>query len=227
MRRGLTLPILAAVAVLGALPLIFFYAPPEESQREAHRILYLHAPAAWLMFLAFFIVAAASVMVLARRDDWERWDAIAVSSAEVGVVFATAMITTGPIWAKRAWGSWWEWGDARLMSAFVLFLMYVGYLVFRSISPPDERRARLAAVIGIVGALDIPVVHFAVVWWTTIHPEPEVLRPGGSILPPESLNTLLASFTAFTLLFVALLVLRLRIEQARHRVNLALAGAHA
>ncbi|MEX2393514.1 MAG: cytochrome c biogenesis protein CcsA [Actinomycetota bacterium] len=224
--RGTTLATGASLAVLAVLPLIFWYAPPERDQGDAHRIIYLHVPSAWIMFIAFIVVAAASVMVLAKRNDYERWDRIAVSAAEVGVMFATVMITTGPIWAKKAWGTWWEW-DARLTSAFVLFLVYIGYLAFRSLSPPGERRARLAAVIGIVGALDIPVVHFAVIWWRTIHPEPEVLRPEGSILPTEALTTLYLSFLAFLILFAALLILRMRIEESRHRVNLALGATVA
>lgn len=220
-RRSHALPILAVAAVGATLPLIFLYAPTEQVQREVQRIFYVHVPAAWVMFLAFIVVAAASVMVLVRRRDWERWDRIAVSAAEVGVVFALIMLTTGPIWASRVWGVWWVW-DARLTSSLVLFLIYVGYLLFRNLSTPGERRARLAAVIGIIGAVDIPVVHFAVVWWRTQHPSPTVLSPEGPQLPGEMLLTLLASFVAFNVLFVALLVLRMRIEAAANRVGFAL-----
>jgi heme exporter protein C len=218
-RASLILPVLAVAAVLGALPLIFLYAPTELNQGEIQRIFYLHVPSAWIMFLAFIVVAAASVMVLARRNDWERWDRIAVSAAEVGLLFSVIMLVSGPIWASKAWGVWWVW-DARLTSSLVLFLIYVGYLLFRNLSTPGERRARLAAVVGIIGALDIPVVHFAVVWWRTQHPEPTVLNPAGPQLPSEMLWTLLAAFIAFNVLFVALLVLRMRIETARHRVEL-------
>jgi len=214
-------PVLAVAVVLATLPLIFLYAPTETNQREIQRIFYIHVPSAWIMFLAFIVVAAASVMVLAKRNDYARWDRIAISAAEVGVVFSVIMLVTGPIWASKAWGVWWVW-DARLTSSLVLFLIYVAYLLFRSLSVPGERRARLSAVIGIVGAIDIPVVHFAVVWWRTQHPEPTVLSPAGPQLPDEMLLTLLASFLAFNVLFVALLVLRMRIEAARDRVGSAL-----
>jgi heme exporter protein C len=221
-RASLTLPLAAALSVLAVIPLIFLYAPTELNQGEVQRIFYVHVPTAWVMFLAFIVVAAASVMVLAKRDDWERWDRIAVSAAEVGVVYSVIMLVTGPIWASKAWGVWWVW-DARLTSSLVLFLIYVGYLLFRNLSVPGERRARLSAVIGIIGAIDIPVVHFAVVWWRTQHPEPTVLSPSGPQLPSEMLWTLLASFVAFNVLFVSLLVLRMRVETARQRTELALA----
>ncbi len=224
MRRSIVLPVFAVGAVTVALGLIFLYAPTEAVQGDVQRIFYVHVPSAWIMFLAFIVVAAASVMVLARRNDWERWDRIAVSAAEVGLVFSAIMLTTGPIWGRRVWGVWWVW-DARLTSSLVLFLVYVGYLLFRSLSPVGERRARLAAVIGIVGAVDIPVVHFAVVWWRTLHPQPTVLGPEGPTLPTEMFTTLLVSFAAFVVLFVALLVLRMGIEESRHRVELRLGAA--
>jgi heme exporter protein C len=222
MRRA-TLPLAAIAGVLAATVLAFLYAPTELNQGEVQRIFYVHVPTAWVMFLAFIVVAAASVMVLVQRERWERWDRVAVSAAEVGTVFAVIMLTTGPIWASRAWGVWWVW-DARLTSSLVLFLIYAAYLLFRNLSAPGERRARLAAVIGIIGAIDIPVVHFAVVWWRTQHPQPTVLSPEGPQLPGEMLLTLLVSFLAFNVLFVALLVLRMRLEAARTTVELAIAS---
>lgn len=218
-RASLRLPLIAVAAVLGATMLMFFYAPTESLQGEIQRIFYIHVPNAWMMFLAFIVVGAASVMVLAKRRDWERWDRIAVAAAEVGIVHSVIMLITGPIWAHKVWGVWWVW-DARLTSSLVLFLIYVGYLLFRNLSVPGERRARLAAVIGIVGVVDIPVVHFAVVWWRTQHPDPVVLSPSGPQLPGEMLTTLTLSFVAFAILFASLLALRMRIESARHRVGL-------
>jgi heme exporter protein C len=212
------LPLIAVGLVAVALGLVFFYAPTEAVQGDVQRLFYIHAPTAWVMYLAFIIVAAASVMVLARRDDWERWDRIAVAAAEVGLLFITLVLAVGPIWGHRTWGTWWVW-DARLTSTLVLWLVYAGYLIFRATSAPGERRARLSAVIGLVGALDIPVVHFAVYWWRTQHPVPTVLRTGGPELPGSMLLTLLVSLAAFTVLFAALLVMRLRIEEARQRVD--------
>ncbi len=209
---------ISAVGLIAvALALAFFYAPTEVIQGDVQRLFYIHAPTAWVMYLAFIIVAAASVMVLARRDDWERWDRIAVSAAEVGLLFITLVLTVGPIWGHRTWGTWWVW-DARLTSTLVLWLIYAGYLLFRATSAPGERRARLSAVVGLIGALDIPVVHFAVYWWRTQHPTPTVLRSSGPDLPGSMLLTLLVSLAAFTVLFAALLVMRLRIEESRQRL---------
>jgi heme exporter protein C len=214
------LPIAAAAALAAALAMMFFYAPTEALQGNVQRIFYIHVPSAWIAYLAFIIVAGASILVLARPRDRERWDRIASASGEVGVVFTTIFLATGIVWARRAWGVWWVW-DARLTSAVILWLIYVGYLLFRSVSDPGERRARLSAVIGVVGAIDIPVIHFAVVWWTTQHPGPTVLNPQGPDLPGSMLLTLLVSLVAFTLVFGALLVLRVRLEEARTRLELA------
>jgi heme exporter protein C len=218
--RSPALPVLAVAAFTAALAMMFFYAPTEALQGNVQRIFYIHVPSAWISYLAFIIVAGASILVLARPATRERWDRIASASAEVGVVFTTIFLASGIIWARRAWGVWWVW-DARLTSTAVLFLIYVGYLLFRSMSDPGERRARLSAVIGVVGAIDIPVIHFAVTWWTTQHPGPTVLNPEGPDLPGSMLLTLLVSLAAFTLVFGALLVLRVRLEEARTRLELA------
>ncbi len=214
-RRFPVLPLITVAAVGAALWMALLYAPTEVVQRNVQRVFYVHVPAAWIAYLAFIVVALASVLVLVRGDT--RWDHIAVSSAEVGVLFTTIVLVTGPIWGRRAWGVWWVW-DARLTSTLVLWAIYVAYLLFRSLSPPGERRARLAAVVGIVGALNIPVVHFSVTWWRTQHPDPTVLRPGGPELPGEMLVTLLVALAAFTLVFAALLAVRVRLERLDARL---------
>jgi len=212
------LPVAALVSVTVALALIFFYAPTEAVQGNIQRILYVHVATAWLSYLAFVLVAAASVLVLARRNDWQRFDRIASASAELGVLFSTLLLALGSIWGRRVWGAWWVW-DARLTSTLVLWLIYVGYLVFRAMSPPGERRARLSAVIGIVGAVDIPVIHFAVTWWRTLHPGPVKPLPGGADVPAAMLITMLVSLVAFTILFAVLLALRIRLAEAADRVD--------
>ena len=191
----------------------FFYAPTEAVQGQVQRVFYIHVPTAWVSYLAFIIVALASVLVLRGRDA-ERWDRIAGAAGEVGLVFTTVFLVTGMIWAKRAWGIAWAW-DVRLTSALVLWLIYGGYVLFRSLNPPGERRARLSAVIGIIGAIDIPIVHFAVLWWNSAHPPPTVLRPGGPDLPGSMLLTLMVSLVAFTILFAAMLVARISLEEER------------
>jgi heme exporter protein C len=201
------LPYAALVSVVAAMAMVFFYAPTEAVQGDVQRIFYIHVPSAWVAYLAFIVVALSSVLVLAQRrargpggvQQWERWDRLGSASAEVGVVFTTIVLTTGPIWAKRAWGVWWSW-DVRLTSTLVLWLVYVGYLVFRWQMPHSERRARLSAVIGI---------------------GPTVLRPGGPDLPGSMLLTLLVSLVAFTILYAALLVGRMHLEERRTKIEAA------
>ncbi|HVE92224.1 MAG TPA: cytochrome c biogenesis protein CcsA [Actinomycetota bacterium] len=217
------LPVLAAAAMTAAIALMFFYAPTEALQGPVQRIFYVHVPAAWVAYLAFAVVALSSLLVLVTREPatTQRWDRIAGAGAELGVLFTTIVLITGPIWGRRVWGVWWVW-DARLTSTLVLWTIYAGYLVFRSLTPPGPRRARTSAVIGIIGAIDIPVVHFAVVWWRTLHPLPTVLRPEGPQLPRSMLVTLLVSLAAFTLLFWTLLVMR--VSQAESSARLAALG---
>lgn len=226
MSRRSTLPIAAVAAVAVALGLIFLYAPTEALQGEVQRIFYVHAPSGLLMYLAFGIAAVAGIGVLVAGSDgrWERWDRIGVSAVEIGVLFTVIVLTTGPIWGRRVWGTWWVW-DARLTSTLVLFVIFLGYLLFRGVTPAGERRARLCAVIAVIGAIDIPVIHFAVVWWRTLHPLPVVLRPGGPELPGAMLLTFAVSSVALTVLFAALFTLRVRIEEARTAADRALETA--
>lgn len=214
----LTLPAVTFAAMAAALAMTFFYAPTESLQGEAQRIFYVHVPSAWASYMAIGLGTLASLLVFARRGAWARWDRLAVSSIEVGLVFLTVVLVTGPIWGRPVWGVWWVW-DARLTSTLVLWATYAGYLVYRSLTPPGERRARLAGIVGIVGAVNIPVVHFSVVWWNTLHPGPTVIRPEGPDLPGEMLLTLMASLAAFTLLFACLVRARNRIEASRARLD--------
>jgi heme exporter protein C len=217
-RRLSPLPTIALFAVTAAMLLIFFYAPTDLNQGSIQRILYVHAPSAMMTYLAVAVLAVASILALARHNDWARWDRIASASAEVGVLFLTIVLLTGPIWGHKVWGAWWVW-DARLTSTLVLWMILVGYLVFRALSPSGERRARSSAVIGIVGSVDVPVIHFAVTWWRTLHPGPVAPLPGGDALPASMLITLMVSFVAFTILFAVLLMLRIRQAEAADRID--------
>ncbi len=208
--------------VIGALALIniavgvymaVWYAPMEKTMGDAQRIFYFHVPSAWVAFLAFFVVFLASLMYLWQRE--RRWDAVAQSAAEIGVVFATLVLLTGPIWAKKAWGTFWVW-DARLTTTLVLWMIYIGYLMLRGAAEGD-RRARFAAVLGIIGFLDVPIIYLSVTWWRTQHPTLVVSEPGG--LMPAMTQTLMVALLSFTLLFVFLLIQRVRLEQTRDQVN--------
>jgi heme exporter protein C len=196
--------------------MIFFYAPIESEMGIVQKIFYVHVPLAWNAFLGFLIVFVCSFRYLATRDP--KWDARALSAAEVGVLFTTLVLITGPIWAKPVWGIWWTW-DARLTLTLVLWLIYVGYLMLRRYVDSSERRAVLAAVVGVTGFIDVPLVYFAIRWWRTQHPQPVIAGGEGSGLDPRMANTLWVCVAAFTLLFIALYRRRLEIEKMRAEVE--------
>lgn len=210
------LGVASTVLLLLSMAAIFLYAPTERVQGPVQRVFYLHLPLAWVAYLAFAIVACCSVAYLIRRN--RRWDLLARSAAEIGVVFTTLVLITGSLWARPIWGTWWSW-DARLTTTLVLWFIYIGYLMLRAYVVDEERAARYAAVLGIVGFLDVPIVHQSVTWWRTLHPEPVVLAPGGPAMPASMLTTLLLSLLAFTLLFFWLLQQRYRLETLRATVR--------
>jgi heme exporter protein C len=191
------------------------YAPEDRLQGAAQRIFYIHVPSAWIGMLAFLVVFVASIAVLATRSS--RWDRLAASSAEVGVVFTTAVLLTGPLWARPVWGTYWDW-DPRLTSYTVLWLLYLSYLALRGYVAEPSRRARYSAVLGIVAFLDVPLVYLSVRWWRSLHPGPVVANPEGPQLPTSMLAVLLVGIAAFTLFFV--LLVRLRIDNAVRREHL-------
>ncbi len=214
--RDYALAAITLVSMLAALYAGLIYAPTERSQGDVQRIFYVHVPLAWNAYLAFLVVFAASIGYLWRRSAW--FDALAHASAEIGLVFTTLVLITGSLWARPIWGTWWSW-DARLTTSLVLWFIYVGYLLVRG-SVIDERRgARYAAVIGIIGFIDVPIIHQSVVWWRTLHPESIVLAPGGPAMPASMLLSLGWSLLAFTLLYVYLLRLRFGAESLRHELR--------
>src|SRR3954463_14390927 len=196
------LPTVAAAAVVGTVIRAAFFTPLEARQGAAQKIFYIHVPAAWIAFLAFFLVAVASAVYLWLRD--QRLDQFAESSAEVGVVFTTVVLITGPLWAKPIWGTYWAWWDVRLVSTLFLWFIYVAYLVLRGAVESAALRARYSAVLGILGALLIPFIHLSVYMFATMHPMPIVGKPSAPSLPSEMLLTLFISLGAFTLLYFAL-----------------------
>lgn len=189
------------LAMLFSLYMIFLYVPTDQEQGLIQRIFYFHVPLAWVASLAFFVVFAASIAYLLGRD--RKWDALAASSAEIGVIFCSLVLITGAIWAKRAWNTWWTW-DPRLTTTLVLWFIYVAYLMLRSFSAHEDRGARVAAVFGIVGFIDVPLVYLVIHWGRTIHPK--------SIdLDKAMVATLLVNVITFTLFYSFLLSQRVSI----------------
>jgi len=186
----------------------FGVAPREATQGNVQRIMYLHVPSVWVGYLAFVVVLVASIVYLARRS--EAADRLAHASAEVGVLFTGLTIATGSIWGKPTWGTWWTW-DARLTSVSILFVMYLGYLLLRGMIDDRERGARFAAVLGIVAAFNIPLVHFSVLWWRTLHQPPTLMAPGPAPVPGIIKAALYVNFVAFTLLYSYFLARRVRV----------------
>ena len=152
--------------MLANMYLIFMWAPTEATLGHVQRIFYVHVPMAWVAFLAFLVVFIGSILYLWKRES--KWDMLASSAAEIGVVFTSLVIITGPIWAKPVWGIWWTW-DARLTTTLVLWLIYVAYLMLRSYSANRSQGAVYSAVLGVVGFVDVPIIYFAVDWWETQH----------------------------------------------------------
>ena len=190
----------------------FFIAPEEKTMHVLQRIFYFHAAAAWAGMTAFFICFVANLLYVWRRE--ERWDSLGISSAEVGLAFITVVLITGPIWAKPAWGIYWTW-DARLTSTFVLWLLYISYLLLRTLIEETDRRALLSALFGIFAFIDVPIVFGAIRWWRTQHPAPVIMGGPGSGLDPTMNKVFFFSVLAMHALMVFLIAERYRLEKLR------------
>jgi len=195
---------------------IFIFVPTEQSMGIVQRIFYFHVPSAWVAFLAYALCFVFSILYLWKRESWH--DRIAYCSAEVGVLFTTVVLLTGPIWARPVWNTWWSW-DPRLTTTLILWFIYVAYMMLRNYATDEQRGARFAAVFSIVGFLDVPIVYFSIRWWRTIHPKPVILGGAGSGLHPDMRYTLMFSAVTFLCLMGFLLIQRLRLEKARAELN--------
>jgi heme exporter protein C len=218
-RRGVLISAAAMIGLAGVFVLALRFTPTEVRQGLAQKIFYLHVPAAWSAMLAFLLVGLTSGLYLWLKDG--RLDRFAAASAEVGVVFSIIMLTTGPIWAKPIWGTWWTW-DARLTLTLFLFFLFIGYLALRAAVHDVSERARFSAVVGILGMLLVPFVHLSVYLFRTLHPQPIVLKPSAPSLPPEMLTTLLVSTVVFTVLYIGLVAARYGLalaDEAREEVG--------
>ena len=207
---GLLLNGFSTVAVLIALGMAFLYAPREMTMGEVQRIFYFHVASAWVGFFAFFVTFLAGIGYLVRGE--RRWDILALSSVEIGLTFIAMTVITGSLWARPAWGTYWTW-EPRLTISAVQLLIYIAYSMLRASIDSPERKARFAAVYGIVAFVTVPLSWFAIRWWRTVHPD--ILTSGeGMAITSPMMHTLLASLAAFTLLYATILRQRMRLERA-------------
>ncbi len=211
-RRGWILTIVALLALCAVYVRVAYFTPIETAQGPAQKIFYVHVPSAWAALVAFAVTGVLSLVYLVRRD--ARLDRVAAASAEVGLVFGLAMLTTGALWGKTIWGAWWVW-DARLTSTLFLCLLFLGYVVLRGAVMDPDMRARFSAVLGILALVLVPFIYLSVHMFRTLHPQPPVLRAGTPTLPASMLVTLLLSVLVFSALYVGFLMLRYSLSMLR------------
>ncbi|TFB13350.1 cytochrome C assembly protein [Candidatus Marinimicrobia bacterium MT.SAG.4] len=214
-RHGMTtvLGLLVMLLMFIALLLVYGYAPIERTMGMAQKIFYFHVPSAFMAFISFAVVFVASILYLKSKDD--KYDRVASSAAEVGVIFSILMLLTGPIWARSAWGVWWTW-EPRLTTTLILFLIFVGYLMLRNYGDSGDQMKRYSAVLGIIGFLDVPLVYWSVTWWA-----PEITNhPQGLELEPQMKFVLTFSFFTFGLLLLFLLLKRIELSKIRTELEM-------
>lgn len=202
--------LLAAIG-LAVAPTLILNAPAEITMGFVQRIMYFHVPCAWLTFLSAFVAAGGSVAYLWK--DSRKGDAIGASAAELTVVFGICVLVTGPLWARKAWGVWWAWKDVRLITTVLLWFIFIAYLFVRRYGGPGA--PRLAAGLAIFGAVDVPIIYKAVDIWRTHHPKTTVVRSLGEGMRLPFFFTL----AVFTIFWIALMLMRLRLETARHQLD--------
>ena len=187
-----------------------FISPPDYQQGDAFRIIYVHVPAAYLSMMAYMIMAISAGIGLIWRMKLAH--AVAAGAAPLGAWFTFLALMTGSIWGRPMWGTWWEWGDPRLTSELIMLFLYFGYMALRAAIDDTVKADKASAVLALVGAVNIPIIHFSVEWWSSLHQGATIVREGGPAMPPEMLYPLLANIFGFTLLFGALLLGRVRTE---------------
>ena len=187
-----------------------FVAPPDYRQGDAFRIIYVHVPSAYLSMMAYMIMAISAGIGLIWRIKLAH--AVAAGAAPVGASFTILALITGAIWGRPMWGTWWEWGDPRLTSELILLFLYFGYMALRNAIDDTAKADKASAVLAMVGAINVPIIHFSVQWWSSLHQGPTLIRQGGPAIDNEMLYPLLAMIVGFTLVFAALLLRRVRAE---------------
>ena len=208
------LGVIGLLAVIAAALFGLFVVPADANQGDAQRIMYVHVASAWLAYLSFGVTALAGLLYLWKRD--LRFDAVALAGAEIGVMFTAFAIWGGMMWGKPVWGTYWQWEDPRLTTTALLLALYVGYLLLRHLTDDPMRRATRAAIVGLVAAIDIPIVHFSVVWWRGLHQTATFADPT-KILHPSApglfVIALMGMLSAFTLVWVYLMIRRYQLAR--------------
>ena len=203
--------------------LIIFWAPTDSAMGIVQKIMYIHVPSVWLTFLAFFVTFIYSIRYLWKRDEY--FDMVAYSTAEIGVLFCGLGLITGSIWGKPTWNTYWTW-DARLTTFLILFLIFVGYLLLRKYVHYGEKQARLAAIVAIIGTLDIPLIHQSVTWWRTLHQPSTMFSTKKSMIDISMQTTLWISVLGFTFLFIFLTLSRVELEKKTRMYFKKIASLH-
>jgi heme exporter protein C len=213
-KRMVLLLVVTFVGMTASVYTAFIYAPTESVMGHIQRIFYFHMGTVWVATVSFIIVFIASIQYLRKESRF--WDILALSSAEIGVLFITLTIITGSIWAKPVWGTWWTW-DPQLTTTFILWILYIVYLILRSTAGNDVKKAKFAAVFGIIAFLDLPLVYVSARLMRGI--SPVVFGSGGGGIAPEMMVTLLVTIVTFTFLFILLLKERVDIEKAKDEIE--------
>lgn len=209
---------LAAALFAIGLPWALLYSPADYQQGETVRIMYVHVPSAWWSLGIYTMMGVASFVYLVWRHALA--DVAARAAAPIGATFAALCLITGSLWGRPTWGTWWEW-DGRLTSMLVLFIIYLGYIALRGAIEDEDRGARLGAILCLAGLVNIPIVHFSVDWWSTLHQPASILREGGSAIHPSMMGPLFTMALGFLALFAALLMINMRAAILKRRVESA------
>jgi heme exporter protein C len=224
MGKRVLLGALAVLLVIAAAYASFYIAPEERTMGVVQRIFYFHVGSAWAGMDAFLVCFICNLLYIWKRE--QKYDWLGVAAAEVGLVLTTVVLITGPIWAKPAWGIYWTW-DARLTSTFVLWLLYVSYLLLRSLVEEPDRRALLSSLFGVFAFIDVPLVFGAIRWWRTQHPAPVIMGGPGSGLDPTMNKVFFFSVFAMHVLTAFLLVERYGLEKMKSEVDVLQREAEA
>lgn len=221
LRAGRWITAIALLLLAGVYVRALVFTPVERLQGPAQKIYYVHVPSAWSAMLAMGLVGLAGILYLILKDP--RFDRFGAASAEVGTAFSVIMLTTGPIWAKPIWGTWWTW-DARLTLTLFMFLLFIAYLVLRGAVADPGLRARYSAVLGICGLVLLPFIHLSVYLFRTLHPQPIILKPSAPSLPGSMLLTFFLSMGVFTLLYIGFVTQRYAISYLKEQLEASAGG---